>query len=62
MNEEKDIRFINLRQVKNYIAAQGFNSSGDIWDPLQKEIADILDKACNRAKLNNRKTVLDKDV
>ncbi len=58
-----DALFVKSK-VREYIKSQECNTSGDLIDgvALNDAIIDILDKAINRAKGNNRKTVQEKDL
>ena len=40
----------------------GMNVSADIFDTLDKEVADLLDDAARRADANDRKTVQTRDL
>ncbi len=66
MAEEKgkaDVLFVKSK-VRDYIHSKECNASGDVLDgdALDKVIKNILDKAIDRAKANNRKTVMEKDL
>jgi len=43
-------------------AAKGFNVSGDFADALDTVVKELVARACNRAKSNDRKTVMGKDL
>ena len=55
-------------KIKDYIKAKGLNSSGELIDGTDREnilndlITEALDKAADRAKANNRKTLMPKDL
>jgi histone H3/H4 len=42
--------------------AKGINISGDFADALDKKVRAVIAEAVERAKANNRKTVMGKDV
>lgn len=39
-----------------------FNVSGDFADALDKKVTQMVKDACERAKANNRRTVMAKDI
>lgn len=39
-----------------------FNVSGDFADALDKKVTQLVRDACERAKANNRRTVMSKDL
>jgi len=43
-------------------AAKGFNVSGDFAETLNGVVQEVITRACNRAKANDRKTVMGKDL
>jgi len=47
-------------RIKDY--AKGCNVSSDFADALSSEIADMIKRACGRAKANGRKTVQARDL
>ncbi|MGM5484395.1 MAG: DUF1931 domain-containing protein [Nanobdellota archaeon] len=47
-------------KVKDF--APGFNVAGDVADELDKKAKEMMKKACERARENNRKTVMAKDL
>ncbi len=66
MPEEKakaDVIFVKSK-VRDYVHSKECNTSGDVLDgdALDKVLKEILDKAIERAKANNRKTVMEKDL
>jgi len=38
------------------------NVSGDFYTTLEEKVKKIVEESCKRAKLNNRNTVMGKDV
>jgi histone H3/H4 len=38
------------------------NVAGDFADELEKKVASLIKDACERAKANNRRTVMGKDL
>jgi len=42
--------------------AKGFNVSGDFADALSSRVEENIKQACERAKLDDRKTVMAKDL
>ncbi len=50
-------------QVKEEATKAGMpNVSKDFYTELESKVKDVISKACNRAKRNNRTTVMGKDV
>ena len=49
-------------KVKAFVKAQGLKSSGELTQRLSAEVADLLTKACARAKANRRSTVREQDL
>jgi histone H3/H4 len=51
-------------QVKNYarVDEKALNISSDFYEALDKKVEYIIKKACTRAKLNSRNTVMSRDV
>ena len=51
-------------KVREFIKSKGCNTSSGVLDgdTLNEIIIELLDKAINRAKLNNRKTVKARDL
>ena len=43
-------------------AASDFNVAGDLADALDKKVQELVKAACERAKANNRRTVMAKDL
>lgn len=62
-SEKSEVLFVKSK-VRDYIHSKDCNTSGDVLDgdSLDKVIKSILDKAIERAKANNRKTVMEKDL
>lgn len=49
--------------IKQYAKNEGINNvSGDFADKLQKKAEELIKEACQRAKDNNRSTVMAKDL
>lgn len=48
-------------RIKQVIGNE-LNVSGELADALNKEVRDLLTRAAERAKANNRKTVMAKDL
>jgi|TARA_B100002003_G_C14135873_1_gene546298 histone H3/H4 len=44
------------------IEGRPINVSGDFYTALDEKVQKIVEDACKRAKLNNRNTVMGKDV
>lgn len=42
--------------------AKGMNVSSDVYEKLEQLITDIVAKGCERAKGNNRSTLMAKDL
>jgi len=53
-----------VSQIKNIakIEDKPLNVSADFYDALNEKVKEIIEKACKRAKLNSRSTVMGKDV
>ena len=49
-------------KVKEAVKGAGCNMAGDFPDGLSKVVADLVAKACSRAKANGRKTVRPEDL
>jgi len=49
-------------KVKEAVKAGGCNTAGDFPDALSAVVADLVSKACERAKANGRKTVRAADL
>lgn len=61
--EKAEVIFVKAK-VRDYVHSKDCNASGDVLDSdaLDKIIKGLLDKAIERAKANNRKTVMEKDL
>lgn len=57
-----DKSFAVKSAVKEYIAAQGMRTSGELFDGLDELIKHHLDKAIHRAKEGKRGTVQARDL
>jgi histone H3/H4 len=55
---------IVVSQIKNIakIEDKPLNVSSDFYEALNERVREIIEKACKRAKLNGRNTVMGKDV
>ncbi len=49
-------------KVKGVVKAVGCNTAGDFPDALSGAVAEMINKACERAKANGRKTVRAADL
>ena len=49
-------------KVKAYLKEKGMNSSSDIPEALSKEVEKLLDRAAERCKEHNKKTVGARDI
>ncbi len=49
-------------KVRAYIKEAGLNTGGDSLEAIEKALKGILDDAIRRAKANDRKTLMAKDV
>ncbi len=49
-----------MNQVKE--VAGEFSVAGDFYEALDKKVEELIKKATERAKANNRKTVMAKDL
>lgn len=53
---------IVVSKVKDYIKKKGCQTAGDSIPALSKTVQDILDKAVERVRANNRQTVKPQDL
>lgn len=55
---------IVVSQIKNIakIGEKPLNVSSDFYEALNEKVREIIEKACKRAKLNSRNTVMGRDV
>lgn len=49
-------------KVRAYIKDAGLNTGGDTLEALDKRLAELISDAADRAKANDRKTLMAKDV
>ncbi|MCD6589941.1 DUF1931 domain-containing protein [Candidatus Woesearchaeota archaeon] len=49
-------------KVKDYISQKNMRMSQDFLDKLEEMVRSIIDKAIERAKANNRNTVMPRDL
>lgn len=49
-------------RVKDYIKEKDLRCDGDLPDAASEQLADLLDRAAERAKANGRKTVRPEDL
>ncbi len=49
-------------EVGNFLKKKGVRTAGDLYDALDKAVADILSKAVIRARSNKRQTVMAQDL
>ena len=49
-------------KVKSYIKDQGLNTGGESLERVEKALMMVLDQAVKRAKANDRKTLMARDV
>ncbi|MBU4485097.1 hypothetical protein KKA47_06730 [bacterium] len=54
--------YVVVSKVKEFLKNKGFQTSATAVDALSNAVADLLNKAATRAKLNKRQTVQDKDI
>lgn len=61
--EKSEVIFVKSK-VRDYVHSKDCNTSSDVLDggALDKIIRELLNKAVERAKANNRKTVMSKDL
>lgn len=57
-----DKSFAVKSAIKDYIAAQGLRTSGELFPSLDDAIKQLLDKAIHRAKEGKRGTVQARDL
>lgn len=60
MSEESTL--IVVSKVKDYIKAKGCQTAGDSIPALSEAVRNLIDKACERVKANNRQTVKPQDL
>ncbi len=56
------VKMLVQSKTREYIKSKGLNTGGDALEALEKALTEIIDKAIERAKANNRKTLMGKDV
>lgn len=56
------VSYVVTSKVKDFIKSKEMNSSGDLTDALDKVMEHKLEKAVERAKANDRKTVRPSDL
>lgn len=51
-------------QIKNYAKMDGkpLSIAEDFYEALNKKVAALIEEACKRAKLNNRNTLMGRDI
>ena len=51
-------------QIKNYDKVEGksLNVAEDFYEALNRKVEKLIEEACTRAKLNNRNTLMGRDV
>ncbi|MDP7263017.1 MAG: DUF1931 domain-containing protein [Candidatus Woesearchaeota archaeon] len=51
-------------QIKNYakVDEKALNVTEDFYSALNKKVEDLIVESCKRAKMNNRNTVMGRDV
>ncbi len=54
--------FITRIKVKEYISSQHVRISKDFMDALEEKVKEIIDKAIERARANQRNTVMPRDL
>lgn len=54
--------FVKTNKVKEYIRSKDKSMSSNFIEELNTLIEKEIEKACNRAKANSRKTVYDRDL
>lgn len=59
--EEKAIVIVRSNMAK-VIKENGFNMSGTTPTRLNDVVLELINKACDRAKLNKRKTIFPQDI
>lgn len=55
------VDYIVQSKVRSYIKSKGLNTGGDTLDALDKVMIGLIDEAAERAKANDRKTLMAKD-
>ncbi len=56
------VKMLVQSKTREYIKSKGLNTGGDALDALEKKLVKIIDEAIERAKANNRKTLMGKDI
>ena len=53
---------MNKKEIKEYCNSKGFSVSALVYPSINEEMKILLDKAMERSKSNNRKTIFDYDL
>ena len=56
------VKMLVQSKTREYIKSKGLNTGGDALEALEKALTELIDKAIERAKANNRKTLMGKDI
>jgi histone H3/H4 len=60
--ETKMVELLVQSKVRKYIKGKGLNTGGETLEALDKRLGSLIDDAAARAKANDRKTLMAKDV
>ena len=60
-NTEKGEILVVASKVKAYIKSKGYSTSATSIEKLSAQVRDLIEKAIERTKSDNRKTVMDRD-
>lgn len=61
MVKQNMVELLVQSKIRAYIKKKGLNTGGDSLDALEKAFKAALDDAINRAKKNDRKTLMARD-
>ncbi len=57
---EKEVLVVNSK-IKSYVKAKGLSTSASVAEKLSDKVRDLINQAIERAKLDKRKTLMDRD-
>jgi histone H3/H4 len=57
---EKEVLVVNSK-IKGYVKAKGLSTSASVAEKLSDKVRDLINQAIERAKLDKRKTLMDRD-
>ena len=59
--KKKMVDLVVQSKVRAFVKDNGLNTGGDSLDALEAAVKAVIDKACARAKGNDRKTLMARD-